>query len=215
MTLRDVLVNGGRRGAARVGLLSLMAGSVLAAGCMRQPEPGPSKEEIWRQIYASRLENLKALDQAFNELGQEYYKLEIEYKNAGRSDLAEISRERAEAFHQQHLDFQQRLAELEEIDGRLRRGESALDIQAGRQAQQNEQPRYNQPAAQPRQMQSTPQESSPRQSYRAPSSSGYARPSRTPTPSRSGLGSSSGSSSSSSSRFNDPIIITDPKLNNR
>lgn len=179
MTVLDVLVEGGRRGTARLGLLSLMAGSMLLAGCARQPEPGPSKEEIWRQVYTSRLENLNALDRAFNELGQEYYKLEIEYKNAGRDDLAQISRERAEAFHEQHLAFQQRIAELEEIDGRLRRGESALDIYESRQSQQPEESTYVQP---------TVRQAEPVQPA---------------------------SESPSGSRFNDPIIITDPQLNNR
>lgn len=209
MTVLDVLVERGRRSPARLGLLSLMAGSMLLAGCARPPEPGPSKEEIWSQVYTSRLENLNALDQAFNELGQEYYKLEIEYKNAGRHDLAQISRERAEAFHEQHLEFQRRIAELEQIDGRLRRGESALDIYESGQSQESQEPTYVQPTARPAQ----PAAESPSgATSRTPSSSGYATPARTPTPSRSGLESPGGSSSS---RFNDPIIITDPKLNNR
>lgn len=209
MILLDTLGEKGRRGAARLGLLSLVAGSTILAGCTRPPEPGPSKEEIWRQVYTSRLENLSALDRAFNQLGQEYFKLEIEYKSAGRDDLAQISRERAQAFHEQHLEFQQRIAELEQIDGRLRRGEKALDIYESRQSQEPEQPSYVQPTARPAQPASQPPSGA---SYRPPSSSGYATPARTPTPSPSGLGSTG---SSSSSRFNDPIIITDPKLNNR
>jgi hypothetical protein len=186
-----------------MGLLTLVAGGLLLGACARPPEPGPSKEEIWKQIYESRLENLRALDRAFNQLGQEYYKLEIEYKAAGRDDLAAISHERAKAFHEEHLEFQKRVAELERIDGRLRRGDSALDIQANRAAQESE-PRYSAPPV------TAPVPSAPPESsYRPPSSSGYAAPTRTPTPSPSGLGSSSGS------RFNDPIIITDPKLNDR
>jgi len=209
MTRFDALVERSRRGTVRLGLLSLMAGSTLLAGCARTPEPGPSKEEIWRQVYNSRLENLKALDRAFNELGQEYYKLEIEYKSAGREDLAKISRERANAFHEEHVEFQQRIAELERIDARLRRGEKALDIYESGQSQQPEAPTYTQPSPNPAQ---PPTGADSSQSYPPPSSSGYATPTRTPTPSRSGLGATG---SSSSSRFNDPIIITDPQLNNR
>jgi hypothetical protein len=121
----------GRR-LGRAATLALMLGVSLALGCARAPEPGPSKEEIWRQVYSARLEALRALDQAFNTLGQEYYKLEIEYRNSGRDDLAAISRERGRAFHTQHVAFKQRIVELEEIDARLRRGESAIGIEARR-----------------------------------------------------------------------------------
>ncbi len=204
MASRNLMADRDHRGVVHVGVLALLAGSFLISACARPPEPGPSKEEIWKQVYESRLENYRALDRAFNQLGQEYYKLEIEYKSAGRDDLAGISRERAKAFHEEHLEFQKRIAELERVDGRLRRGESALDIQANESTRQSA-PQYGESTV------STPQRSapsSPQQSYRPPSSSGYAAPTRTPTPSPSGLG-------SSGSRFNDPINITDPKLNNR
>jgi hypothetical protein len=55
---------------------------------------------------------LRALDQAFNALGQEYFKLEIEYRNSGRDDLAAISRERGRAFHAQHMEFKSALRSL-------------------------------------------------------------------------------------------------------
>lgn len=182
----------GRRGMARLGLLALLAGSTLAGACVTPPEPGPSKDEIWKQVYASRLENLRALDQAFNELGQEYYKLEIEYRNAGREDLAAISRERAKAFHDQHLQFQKRIADLEGVDARLRRGDSAAEVQ--RSAPSESTPVYTEP---------TPQPAAPAPAAtQAPAAgrTGLVTPARTPTPSPSGQ------------RMSEPIIITDPRI---
>jgi hypothetical protein len=118
----------------RAATFAVILGVLPAAACMRAPEPGPSKEEIWKQVYIARLEALRALDQAFNALGQEYFKLEIEYRNSGRDDLAAISRERGRAFHAQHMEFKKRIADLEEIDARLRRGESAIGIETRRPA---------------------------------------------------------------------------------
>jgi hypothetical protein len=55
----------------RAATFAVILGVLPAAACMRAPEPGPSKEEIWKQVYIARLEALRALDQAFNALGRD------------------------------------------------------------------------------------------------------------------------------------------------
>lgn len=182
-----------RRGMARAGVLAAMAATSLLAACTRPIETGPSREEIWKQVYVSRLENLRALDQAFNELGQEYYKLEIEYRSAGREDLAVISRERAKAFHEQHLEFQKRIGELESTDARLRRGDSAGTILSGPGAAGVSTPVQTEPAAQ----------LAPAAPAPAPPRPALTTPARTPTPSPTG------------GRLSEPIIITDPRIEPR
>lgn len=180
--------------------------------CARKPEPGPSKEVLWKQLYESRLENLRMMDQAFNTIGEEYSKLEIEYKNSGRDDLAAISRERAKAFNDQHLAFQKKIADLAAIDARIRRGEPAAGIEdrTPSQAPAAAAPIIApEPAVQAAQPMSSPGASTPGSTqYSPPSSAGYVRPAQTPTPSPSGLNQGTG-------RFGDPIIITDPRANNR
>lgn len=200
----DAIADFSTRRLVQGGLPVLLLGLSLTTSCTRPPEPGPTREDLWRELYTSRLENLRALDQAFNSLGQEYYKLEIEYKNSGRDDLAAVSRERAVAFQKQHLEFQKRIADLEATDARLKRGDSAVGIATKKAPAPIVTPQIQAPAAP---ASTAPGASAPSATpYRPPSAAGYATPARTPTPSPSGLP----GAAAPATRFNDPIIITDP-----
>jgi len=101
----------------------LILGLLLAVACSRDRAPKMSEEDIMVEFYTAQLETLRALDQAFYRIGQEYYTLEIEYDRMGRQELAEATRLKAVQFHQQHQEFQKRATELEERLARYRRGE--------------------------------------------------------------------------------------------
>lgn len=81
-------------------------------------------QELLEEFYEAQLQTLKALDQAFYQIGQEYFTLDIEYQGLGRDALAEVSRRKADRFHQQHLRYQATIAEMEEKQARVQRGES-------------------------------------------------------------------------------------------
>ena len=83
-------------------------------------------QQVLQEFYLTELAMLKALESAFFTLGQEYYILELEYRRLGQNELADGTLRKAEIYHQQYREFQERITNLELRQVRVRRGESPL-----------------------------------------------------------------------------------------
>lgn len=101
---------------ATVGLFATLLGCASA-------DKYATKEELREELYDAQVEMLETLDASFYALGQEYYKVEIEYRAAGLDDLANAVRIRAAAFHEQHQRFRRTILESEIAHERAKRGE--------------------------------------------------------------------------------------------
>lgn len=105
--------------------LMLAAAPVLAllAGSCAREDSVTTDDDLLREFYNAQLTALEALNTAFHQIGQEYYILDIEYQRMGRPELADLTREKARRFHQQHLEIQKAITDLQQRQARLARGE--------------------------------------------------------------------------------------------
>lgn len=103
----------------------ILTGSFLAlfAGSCAREKSVTTNDDLLREFYKAQLTALQALNSAFHQIGQEYYILDIEYQRMGRPELADLTREKARRFHQQHLEIQKAITDLQQRQARLARGE--------------------------------------------------------------------------------------------
>lgn len=129
-----------------------MLGCLTLAGfgmACKTPAEGPTNAELWEQFYEGRLETLEIIDEAFDTLGQEYYRLDIEYESIGRSDLARLARRKAKAYHEQHQAIQRRIIDLRGVNARIARGESPIGMVVERVESDVPEAAQNTPAPKP------------------------------------------------------------------
>lgn len=123
------------RGVGKVATGLIAVGALALAACVQPVDTATQREQalnnldldneaLLREVYYAQLGMLLALDQAFEALGQEYYRLEAEYENLGRLELADITREKAYTFHKQHRVLRDELRRVQAVYSRLTRGEA-------------------------------------------------------------------------------------------
>jgi len=171
-----------------LGLICSLGAAVLTSAC-KSAQEGPTNAELWEQFYESQLDTMDILDEAFDTLGQEYYRLDIEYESIGRSDLARMARRKAKAYHEQHLAIQRRITDLRHVNARVARGESPIGMEIERV--ETEAPETPAPSVTPQPIaratpkplpQATPRPLAPAGRTAPPAPVGQARRAPAPTP---------------------------------
>lgn len=108
--------------------LLALAGGLGISGCAQLTPGTMSSDEILKEFYASQIDTLSSLDHAYDQLGQEYYVLDIEYQSMGRPELADAARKRAERFQAERTQLQTKIAEIQMKSSRAKRSEKPTSV---------------------------------------------------------------------------------------